>query len=51
MENIHITLKKEVFNDAYLPYLDNEDRYLVFYGGRIISARVILLLNFTYIDA
>ena len=33
MENIHITLKKEVFNDAYLPYLENEDRYLIFYGG------------------
>lgn len=51
MENIHITLKKEVFNDAYLPYLDNDDRYLIFYGGRIISVRVISLLKDISINA
>ena len=31
--NVNIKLSKKVFNDVYLPYLDNEDRYLVFYGG------------------
>ena len=31
--NVNIKLSKKVFNDCYLPYLDNEDRYLVFYGG------------------
>lgn len=33
MENINIKIKKSVFNPVYLPYLENEDRYLVFYGG------------------
>jgi phage terminase large subunit len=30
---IDIKISKKVFNDVYLPFLDNEDRYLVFYGG------------------
>ena len=29
----NIKISKKVFNDIYLPYLDNDDRYLVFYGG------------------
>ena len=33
MENINIKIKKSVFNPVYLPYLENEDRYLIFYGG------------------
>ena len=31
--NVNIKISKKVFNDIYLPYLDNTDRYLVFYGG------------------
>ena len=31
--NVDIKISKKVFNDVYLPYLDNDDRYLVFYGG------------------
>ena len=31
--DVNIKISKKVFNDCYLPYLDNEDRYLVFYGG------------------
>lgn len=31
--NINIKLSKKVFNDVYIPYLNNADRYLVFYGG------------------
>ena len=31
--NINIKISKKVFNDVYLPYLDNQDRYLLFYGG------------------
>ncbi len=31
--NVDIKISKKVFNDVYLPYLDNTDRYLVFYGG------------------
>ncbi len=30
---VNIKISKSVFNDVYLPFLDNEDRYLVFYGG------------------
>ena len=33
MPTVNIKISKKVFNDVYLPYLDNEDRYLVFYGG------------------
>lgn len=31
--NVNITISKKVFNDIYLPYINNTDRYLVFYGG------------------
>jgi phage terminase large subunit len=31
--NVNIKISKKVFNDVYLPYLNNEDRYLIFYGG------------------
>ena len=31
--NVNIKISKKVFNDVYLPYLNNDDRYLVFYGG------------------
>lgn len=31
--NVNIKISKKVFNDVYLPFLENEDRYLVFYGG------------------
>lgn len=31
--NVNIKISKKVFNDVYLPYLENEDRYLVFGGG------------------
>jgi phage terminase large subunit len=30
---VDIKVNKNVFNDVYLPYLENEDRYLIFYGG------------------
>lgn len=31
--DVNIKISKSVFNDVYLPLLDNTDRYLVFYGG------------------
>lgn len=31
--NVNIKISKKVFNDVYLPFLENEDRYLIFYGG------------------
>jgi phage terminase large subunit len=30
---VDIKINKKVFNDVYLPYLENWDRYLIFYGG------------------
>lgn len=30
---INVKISKRVFNDKYIPYLDNEDRYLIFWGG------------------
>lgn len=30
---MNIKINKRVFNDVYLPYLENKDRYLLFYGG------------------
>ena len=30
---IQVEISKKVFNKAFLPYIDNEKRYLVFYGG------------------
>lgn len=31
--NVNIKISKNVFNEVYLPFLDNDDRYLVFGGG------------------
>ena len=33
MSNVNIRISKKVFNSVYVPYLNNEDRYLIFYGG------------------
>ena len=33
MPEVNIKISKKVFNDVYVPYLDNEDRYILFYGG------------------
>lgn len=30
---VDIKISRKVFNEVYLPYLDNDDRYLIFYGG------------------
>ncbi len=31
--DVNFKISKRVFNEVYLPYLDNTDRYLIFYGG------------------
>jgi phage terminase large subunit len=31
--SIDIKISKKVFNDVYIPYLNNDDRYLIFYGA------------------
>lgn len=31
--SVNIKISKNVFNDKYIPFLYNEDRFLIFYGG------------------
>ncbi len=31
--NVNIRISRKVFNEIYLPYLDDDSRYLVFFGG------------------
>ena len=31
--NIKLNIKKSYFNEGYLPYLNNTERFTVFYGG------------------
>ena len=33
MSEVNINISSKVFNKAFIPYLDNDKRYLVFYGG------------------
>ena len=33
MPEVNIKISKKVFNDVYVPFLDCDDRYVVFYGG------------------
>lgn len=30
---INISISRKVFNEGFIPYLDNDKRYLIFYGG------------------
>lgn len=45
---VNIKISKKVFNDVYLPYLENEDRYLVFYGGGSSGKSYFLGERYTY---
>ena len=46
--NINIKISKKVFNDVYLPYLNNEDRYLLFYGGGSSGKSYFIAQRFVY---
>ena len=48
MQNINIKISKKVFNDIYIPYLDNYDRYLVFYGGGSSGKSYFIAQMFVY---
>ena len=45
---INITISRKVFNDKYIPYLDNEDRYLVFYGGGSSGKSYFIVQRYLY---
>ena len=32
-KNVNISISKKVFNKVYIPYLDDLNRYIIFYGG------------------
>ena len=46
--NINIKISKKVFNDVYLPFLNNEDRYLLFYGGGSSGKSYFIAQRFVY---
>ena len=46
--DINIKISKSVFNDVYQPYLDNEDRYLIFYGGGSSGKSYFIAQRFIY---
>lgn len=46
--NVNIKISKKVFNDVYLPYLDNTDRYLLFYGGGSSGKSYFIAQRFIY---
>ena len=45
---VNININKSVFNKVYLPYLDNEDRYLIFYGGGSSGKSFFIAQRFIY---
>ena len=46
--NVNIKISKKVFNDVYLPYLTNSDRYLLFYGGGSSGKSYFIAQRFIY---
>lgn len=46
--NVNIKISKKVFNDVYVPYLDNTDRYLIFYGGGSSGKSYYIAQRFIY---
>jgi phage terminase large subunit len=43
-----LKIKKSVFNDVYLPFLDDDSRYLVFYGGAGSGKSVFIAQRYIY---
>ena len=46
--DIHITIKKRVFNDAFYPYLKDDHRYLIFHGGAGSGKSVFAAQRYVY---
>jgi phage terminase large subunit len=46
--DVNIKVSKKVFNDVYLPYLENKDRYLIFYGGGSSGKSYFIAQRFIY---
>src|ERR1044071_8276040 len=48
IKQIHVTFNRKDFNDAYLPYLNTSERFLVFYGGRGSGKSVFIAQRYLY---
>ncbi len=48
MSEINVQISKRVFNQKFLPYLDNDKRYLVFYGGAGSGKSFFVVERFIY---
>src|SRR5690349_20541750 len=48
IKQIDVTFNRKDFNDAYLPYLDAPERFLVFYGGRGSGKSVFIAQRYLY---
>lgn len=48
MASINVQIPKRAFNAAYLPYLDNRSRYLIFYGGAGSGKSVFVVQRYIY---
>lgn len=46
MTNVQIS--KSVFNEKYVPYLDNDDRYLIFWGGGSSGKSYFIVQRYIY---
>lgn len=45
---INVSISKKVFNDKYIPYLENKDRYLLFYGGGSSGKSYYIVQRYVY---
>ncbi len=48
MSEININISKKVFNKKFIPYLENDKRYLVFYGGAGSGKSFFVVERFIY---
>src|SRR5574344_708746 len=45
---IKVNISKKVFNTVYVPYLDNTDKYLVFFGGGSSGKSYFIVQRYIY---
>jgi phage terminase large subunit len=48
MADVTVKIPRRVFNDIYVPYLDNRSRYLIFYGGAGSGKSVFIVQRYVY---
>jgi len=48
LPDINIIISKRIFNKAYYPYLENNERYNIFIGGAGSGKSVFVTQKYTY---